>query len=298
MKKLTILIPVALVACLTFACSAKNKVDSARIVKALPKEAFVKPKKERTLLVFSVTNGYHHGSIPTGQAALKMLGEKTGAYKTVLSNDLSNFEPENIAKFDAICFLNTTGSVFVPKNLDKLSADEQKKAKKHAKRLQKSLMKHVKDGAGFVGIHAATDTNYDWPEYGEMIGAYFNGHPWGAGTKVSIKVEPGRENNPLVAHMDGKNLNFKEEIYQFKEPYDSSKVGMLLRLDTEKSPMDRPGINRKDKDFGVSWVRNWGKGRVFYCSLGHNNHIYSNPKVLKLYLGGIQWALGDLKVSE
>ena len=172
-----------------------------------------------------------------------------------------------------------------------------KESEKHVERLQKSLMAFVKGGKGFVGIHAATDTFYNWPDYGDMIGAYFDGHPWGADREVSIKVEPGQEKHPLVAMFDGKNQDFKEEIYQFKAPYDSKKVHMLLRLDPEKTDMKLGGIKRTDNDFGVAWARSWGKGRVFYCSLGHNEHIYWNPTILRHYLAGIQWAIGDYKVK-
>lgn len=85
-----------------------------------------------------------------------------------------------------------------------------------------------------------------------MINGCFDGHPWGAGTPVSIKVEPGQEKHPLVAMLEGKNLEFKEEIYQLRDPYDSKAVHMLLRLDTEKTNMTLPGIKRKDNDFGVA----------------------------------------------
>lgn len=300
MKKLVLLFPILLVAVLPFAFSAKEPGEGAvkQVSQALPQAALVKPEKARKLLVFSVTNGFRHSSIEIGRKALAMMGEKTGAYEAVVSDDLANFEPEKIGEFDAICFLNTTGSVFAPKDVNKLPEAEKKAALERAERLKKSFMDHIKGGAGFVGIHSATDTFYDWAEYGEMINGYFSGHPWGSGTPVSIKVEPGQENHPLVAHLEGKNLEFKEEIYQLKDPYDSKAVDMLLRLDTEKSPMDLKGINRKDKDFGVSWIRDWGKGRVFYCSLGHNEHIYQNEKVLQIYLAGIQWALGDLKIEE
>ncbi len=96
---------------------------------------------------------------------------------------------------------------------------------------------------------------------------------------------------------EGKNVEFPEEIYQFKEPYDSSSVHMLLRLDTEKTDMTKAGIKRTDGDFGISWARHWGSGRVFYSSLGHNHDMYWHPKVLRHYLAGIQWALGDYKVE-
>lgn len=128
-----------------------------------------------------------------------------------------------------------------------------------------------------------------------MMNGYFAGHPWNAGTNVHIYVEPGKEEHPLVAMFGGEPVEFKEEIYQFKDPYDSSKVDMLLRLDPEKS--DKKKGARKDNDYGVAWARNWEKGRVFYCSLGHNHDMYWHPKVMRHYLAGIQWALGDYEVE-
>jgi type 1 glutamine amidotransferase len=269
------------------------------IAKALPAEAYAKPAKPRKVLVFSRTAGFRHASIATGKVALTELGKKTGAFETVVSDDLANFEPKTIDQFDAIVFLSTTMDVFMPPQpvLDGMNAVDRKDTEARVERLKKSLMDFVKGGKGFVGIHAATDTFYNWSEYGDMIGAYFDGHPWGAGQEVSIQVEPGQEKHPLVAMFEGKNQDFKEEIYQFKAPYDSKNYHMLLRLDTGKTDMKLGGIKRTDKDFGVAWARSWDKGRVFYCSLGHNDHIYWNPAVLRHYLAGIQWAIGDYKVK-
>lgn len=270
-----------------------------KINEVLPEKPFAKPKKPRKLLVFSKTNGFRHGSIATGKVALTEMGRKTGAFEAVISDDLAEFEVKNLKKYDAICFLSTTMDVFSPhpKALKKMSEDEKKEAKKTELRLKDNLMHFVKSGHGFVGIHAATDTCYEWSEYGKMINGYFDGHPWGAGTPVSIKVEPGQEKHPLVAMFEGKNVDFKEEIYQLKEPYDSDAVHMLLRLDTERTDMTVNGVKRTDGDFGVAWARYWEKGRVFYCSLGHNHEIYWHPKVLRHYLAGIQWALGDYDVQ-
>lgn len=287
--KPTLLLPLASAAAAFFLVAAgpDNERPPAgaedKIAAALPDEAYAKPAKARKLLVFSKTAGFRHESIATGKLALSELGKKTGAFEAVISDDLANFEAGKIDEFDAIVFLSTTQDVF--RDSDKAEA------------LRESLMNFVKGGKGFVGIHAATDTFYNWSEYGEMIGGYFDGHPWNAGTNVSIKVEPGQEKHPLVAMFEGKNLDFKEEIYQLKEPYDSKKVHMLLRLDTEKSDMKVNGIKRDDQDFGVSWARSWGEGRVFYCSLGHNHDMFWHPVVLRHYLAGIQWALGDFKVK-
>lgn len=278
---------------------ADKKVSEteARIIAALP-EKKAEPKQKRKLLVFSVTNGFRHGSIPTGQAALALLGEKTGAFEAVISDDLANFEKDKISQFDAICFLNTTMEVFKPHPNVWNTLNEEQKAEATARdaRLKVNLLEFIRSGKGFVGIHAATDTFYEWAEYGEMIGGYFDGHPWGAGTPVSVAVEAGKKDHAIVAGLEGEPLNFNEEIYQHKAPYDSKKVEMLLRLDVEKSAKVG-GLKRTDNDYGVSWIKPYGKGRVFYCSLGHNDHIYWNNKVLGVYLNGIQWALGDLEIK-
>lgn len=300
------LIPACLVGAVALFAVAYNPAEEKtppgaveKIAAALPAEAYAKPAKPRKLLVFSRTNGFRHDSIATGKVALSEMGKKTGAYEAVISEELVNFEKDKIAQFDAICFLSTTMNPFSPfkEELEKMTDDEKKAATEYEMQLKENLMAFVKGGGGFVGIHAATDTFYEWAEYGEMINGYFDGHPWNAGTSVSIKVEPGQEEHPLTAMFGGENIEFNEEIYQHKFPYDSSKVHMLLRLDPEKSDMNVQGLNREDKDWGVSWARNWEDGKVFYCSIGHNHEMFWNPKVLKHYLAGIQWAMGDLKAD-
>lgn len=269
----------------------------AKVLEGVEGLQAVEVKKPRKLLVYAVTRGFRHKSIPTGKFAMRVLGEKTGAFEAVISDDMAHFEPEKIHDFDAICFLNTTKDVFKPAKDEwaKMDPAQRKKAQEREVRLQQSLIDFLKSGKGFVGIHAATDTYYSWSEYGEMIGGYFDGHPWNAGTPVSIMVEKGQEQHPCCAHLEGGNLNFKEEIYQFKAPYDPNKLHMLLRLDPEQTDISRG--KRADEDYGVSWLKHHGQGRVFYCSLGHNDHIYANPQVLEHYLKGIQWALGDLEAE-
>lgn len=282
-------------------CDADEKTPSEqltaeqRVREAIPQGEF-KPKQPRRMLVFSVTRGYRHGSIGIGKKAFQLLGEKTGAYEAVVSDDLANFEKGKIEQFDTICFLNTTLSVFRPnaRDLKGKSAAELAEVDATEARLKANLLEFVKSGGGFVGIHAATDTYYDWPEYGEMIGGYFNGHPWGHNTAVSIKADEKALDDPIIASLGKSSLDFKEEIYQFKAPYDSKKLNVLLRLDTEKSNMKVFGVKREDGDFGVSWTKSYGRGRVFYCALGHNEHIYWNPTVLSIYLNGVRWSMGDL----
>ncbi|MEO1857328.1 MAG: ThuA domain-containing protein [Rubritalea sp.] len=304
-KSLPLLMAVSVATTGLVALNAKDSKSHAPLSKiekvklALPKDV-VQPKESRKLLVFSVTRGYRHRSIDLGKKALKMLGEETGAFEVVVSDELSNFEKNEIEKFDAICFLNTTNEVFQPKLVKgvTLSKEERLEVDRREKRLQNNLLEFIKSGGGFVGIHAASDTFYKWSEYGVMLGGYFDGHPWTSKTDVVIKVDESAKGNPIVASMGEESLSFKEEIYQLKEPYNSKELDMLLRLDTEKSNMKVKGVKRKDGDFGVGWTKSYGKGRVFYCSLGHNEHIYWNPKVMSIYLNGIQWAMGDLQIKK
>jgi uncharacterized protein len=299
------IVPTMLVGALAFCVVAYHPATeqapagaAEKIAEAIPAMAYAKPVKPRKLLVFSRTHGFRHESIATGKLAFSELGKKTGAFEAIISDDLAMFEKDRIGQFDAICFLSTTQNAFAPfdAELKKMSNEEKAAAKINELRIKENLMAYVKGGGGFVGIHSATDTFYEWREYGQMMNGYFNGHPWGAGTQVNLYVEPGQELHPLTEMFGGERLDFKEEIYQFRSPYDSSKVHMLLRLDPDKSGVVK-GRSRKDNDYGVSWARNWEKGRVFYCSLGHNHEMFWHPKIIRHYLAGIQWAIGDLKAE-
>lgn len=271
-----------------------SEADLAKMMAAAPAKASAVPTKKRRLLVYIVANGFVHSSRETGARAMEILGQKTGAWETVVSNDTAALEPDNLKTFDAVCFLNTTGDVFMPKDFDKLPDGQKATARARAERMQKGLVDFVSGGKGFIGVHSATDTLYNWTGYGELIGGYFDGHPWNAGDDVSVRIEdPG---HPVTRHLNGEALNFKEEIYQFKEPYDRSKQRVLMGLDLAKS-MKKDSLKRKDNDYAVTWIKNYGAGRVFYTSLGHREDKFSDPKVLGLYLSGIQFALGDLKAD-
>lgn len=268
---------------------------AAKIEAAIPKTPIAKPANPRKVLVFTATRGFRHSSIGIGSEAIALLGHKTGAFEATHSEDISVFEKNSLDKFDAVLFLNTTGELFTPADFDKLDEPAKKRAEETDARLKKNLQEFITGGKGFVGIHSATDTFYKWPFYGEMIGGYFDGHPWGAGDDVVIRVDDPR--HAVIAPIGGEPFSFKEEIYQLKAPYSRDRQRVLMTLDTGHTNMQKDGIHRSDGDFGVCWVRTQGQGRVFYCSLGHNEHIYTDPRMLRLYLAGIQFALGDLKAD-
>ncbi|MEA2068046.1 MAG: ThuA domain-containing protein [Verrucomicrobiota bacterium] len=254
-----------------------------KVKAALPSEAPAKPSKDRKVLVFTRCEGFVHSSIPLGAKAMALLGEKTGAFTIEESMDLEMFTPETLARFDAILFLSTT-------RLDPLP--EQKQA----------LLDFVRSGKGIIGIHAASDNFYQWEEGAKMMGGLFCGHPWTAKCTVQVKLdEPG---HPINAVFEGKPFRIQDEIYQFKDPYSRQNQRIITSLDmsdpdTKATKGGKPEkITRTDNDFGITWIRREGKGRVFYCSLGHNEHIFWDNRILQHYLAGIQYALGDYEVPD
>ncbi len=269
-----------------------SEKDIQKITDALPAKAPAKPAKPRKILIFSKTNGFRHGSIATGAKALTLLGEKTGAWTAIHSEDDALFEPDTLKQFDAVVMVNTTGELFRPR---KLPGDpEQKKAAlEREERLKQSLVDFVKSGKGLAGTHSATDTYKKWAEYNKMMGGAFAGHPWHK--KVPVRILAAA--HPVNKAFAGTEFEVTDEIYQFRNDTAlPSERKMLLALDNEKLPdIDRG--RREDKFYPISWVAKYGEGRTFYCSLGHRNEIYWNPVVLKHYLAGIQYALGDLEAD-
>ncbi|GMW00579.1 MAG: hypothetical protein AMXMBFR84_17160 [Candidatus Hydrogenedentota bacterium] len=248
-----------------------------KVKMAIPTEARVQPKQPRKLLVFTKTAGFRHKSIEIGSYSIKTMGEQTGAYSAYITDNPNAFKKDFLDQFDGVLMLNTTMTLFEDKVL------------------QQNLLDFVAAGKGIAGIHAATDCFYDWASYGDMMGGYFDGHPWGAGDTVTVRIDdPG---HPLVEVFHNRDYVVIDEIYQLKEPYSRDKLRILLTLNTDKTDMTKKGIKRTDGDFAVSWVRAYDKGRVYYCSLGHNEHIYWDPTITRYYLDGLQFALGDLEAD-
>lgn len=247
-----------------------------KIEAAAPAAAVVKARKDRRILVFWRCEGFFHGEgIAGGNHALAVMGRRTGAYGADFSDDYSVFEASNLAKYDAVVFNNTT-HLKLP--------DSAKQA----------LLDFVRGGKGIVGIHAATDSFYDWPEGAAVLGGLFDGHPWGAGGTWAFKLDA--PSHPLNRAWGGKGFKLRDEIYQFKAPYTRADRRVLLSLDLSDPATGgvKGGVKRTDRDFAVAWVKKEGAGRVFYCSLGHADNVFQDSAVLRFYLDGIQFALGDL----
>ena len=232
------------------------------------------PKKK--LLAIGEEKGYRHESVSHALATIERLGRESGLWDTEIRTDTEaltkkklEYNARNLANFDAVVFY--TGGT--------LEMDDEKKA---------ALLGFIHDeGKGFVGIHSATITFPDWPAYGDMIGGYFDEHPWGtfdAPIVVEDPAFPGLGEWPP-------SLLLRDEIYQLKD-YSRDKVRVLLRLDPAKLDLANKRVHRTDGDFAVAWARMYGKGRVFYSTLGHPVENWDNPQVQAMYAGAIKWALG------
>ena len=261
-----------------------------------PREA---PREQRKVLVWNTPEHLyakdpHKGyCIPYGTCAIETLGKKTGAFETVVSGDLAMYLPENIKQFDAIVMNNSSNAWITPTD-DDMQKEEFKKcgADKEAveEALRKSLLDYVSGGGGLVAYHYAIGANRQWPEFHELLGAKFTGHPWNE--EVGVRVDD--PSHPLVQAFGGEDFRLADEIYQYDAPYDRGKLRVLLSIDTGRTNMGVKWIRREDNDFALAWVKTYGKGRVFYTSFGHRTDLFWNPQLLQFYLDAIQFVTGDL----
>lgn len=264
-----------LLSLLTSLAAAQNQAGIAGSTPPPPHEKKIHLKH---ILVIGQTKGFEHDSVSDGMAAIYNMGRDTGLWEATLRTDTELItkkslerNAKNLDYFDALVFVSTTGEL----DLD----DSQKK----------DMMSFIKDdGKGFVGVHAALDTNYKWPEHGEMIGGWFDQHPWMTFNAPIINED---SNFPAVRHFPHAFVKY-DEIYQPKE-WSREKVNVLLSLDPAKLNYENnPRIHRTDHDFAVAWAKMHGKGRVFYSTLGHTEEAWSDPDIRKMYFEAIRWVLG------
>ena len=266
-----------------------------QIENALPKALPATPDKKRRLLVFNLHVNKDrqpvagHYSIPYANYAILRMGEKTGAYETDFSGDTLVFQADVLKNYDAICFNNTGGVLF------------------NDPELRMNLLDFVYGGGGFIGIHAAAATFVQWPvydqfpEFGIMLGGYENGgHPWKENEWITIKLE--EPEHPVNRSFAYNKFEIADEVFQFSKPYSRDLVRVLMSIDitgTDTSMSRRILPERRaDWDLAMSWVKKYGRGRVYYSSFGDNPQINWDTRILTHYLSGIQYALGDLKAPD
>lgn len=238
-------------------------------------------RKTRRLLVVTVTKGYRHSSIPTGERVLRELGEQSHSYAVDYARTdeelAAKMSPQALKNYDAVAFVNTTGQPAAkqtgnPKDDDPPVPDRE------------AFMSWIKDGHAFIGVHSATDTFHNYPPYLEMIGAEFKTH----GPQSSVECLVEDMNHPATKDL-GKSVTVYDEIYQFQK-FNRAGVHQLLALDKHPNTGE-PGY------YPLSWCRAYGKGRIFYTALGHREDVWESGWFQRHLLGGIQWALGQAKGS-
>jgi uncharacterized protein len=220
----------------------------------------------KKVLYITYSAGFRHDVIPLSMELLPQIGKKTG-FDVVATKDLAFLSSVSLPAYDAVVFF-TTGELPIS------DADKG------------NLLAWIKSGKGFTGIHSATDTFYQWPEYGEMIGGYFDGHPWHQEVKVKVEdpKHPATRGLPAV-------WTVNDEIYQYRS-WDRSKRHVLLSLDTSSVDLKKEGVKRTDGDFALAWTSTYGKGRVFYSALGHRDDLWQRPEYQQFLAGGIRWSVG------
>ena len=256
----------------------KEKIEAA-----LPKQALVTPKAPRKLLIVDVApaGAYYHDTAAHANFAIQKMADTTGAFQAIFSNDLNNLKYPKILDYDAVFMNSGDGEVFSdPEVLN-------------------GLIRFVHEGGGLAGLHGASYASLDVPEFGDLIGAQSGPHHV---EKATLKVDDPNSpltkqfaGSPLTAELGGKGFVYTDEFYHFlpNGPYSRDKLHVLISIDAEKTDLSNWHV-RPDKDYGLVWIKSYGKGRVFNCAIGHTPTLFETPALAQMMLGAIQFVLGDL----
>jgi len=248
---------------------------------ATPRQASAKPKKPRKILVTDLQMYSGHETIPHGNLLLELLGKYTGAFEPTFSNDLNLLKYPKIKEFDAVFLNNVCGMIH------------------NDPEVREGILRFVREGGGIGGHHAVTFANNNWPEFADMMGGWAGAHHT---EKQVIKVDDPA--SPLTKSFGSASFDHVDEFYQFPptSPYSREKQHILLSIDVEKS--DRATGNRlcaqctrPDQDYGLAWIKTYGKGRTYFTPLGHTTIFYTDQRWTQHLLAAIQYILGDLEAD-
>jgi type 1 glutamine amidotransferase len=238
------------------------------------------PRPKQVLAWADVRNGYQHESITHALATIERLGHDSGLWETTIRTDSQPITKQPI-QFKTGTGI-ATGEQFLARNLTyydaifffgvrEIDLDAQQRA---------DLLSFVRDdGKGFVATHAGATAFFSWPEFGEMLGGRFDEHPWGI-TDATVVVEDRISASFVV----------NDEHYQLKD-FSRQSVHVLARLDPTGLDLKAPLVHRTDADFPVAWTKSYGKGRVFYSTLGHHRHLWDQAWLQTMYAEALKWAL-------
>jgi type 1 glutamine amidotransferase len=249
-----ILILIAVIVSLAAACGGDAAPAGPTPV---PAPGAATPVTAARVLMVTATAGFRHDSIATAQSVLASLGGSTGEFRVAATEDLSLLTASGLAGYEVVFFALTSGEL--PLTTDQKAA----------------VLNFVANGGGFLGAHSATDTLYDWPEYGEMLGAYFREHPWTQ--QAAVVAEDG--SHPAMTGVDTR-FTINEEFYTFREN-PRPRVQVLMRLD--------PVSVGASGDYPLAWARSYGRGRVYYNALGHFAATWQDARFQRQLRSAIRW---------
>lgn len=243
-----VLMVVSMISSTTFAETVETSNDNDEVKK---------------VLMVTATEIFRHASIDDAHEIMPQLGEEHG-FEVDITEDVSLLNAENLANYDVLAFVHTTGELPI--------SDQQKE----------DIINFVESGNGFFGVHAATDTFYEWEEYGELTGAYFDSHPWVH--EVTYDIEQG--DHPSTEHLDSQHTQL-EEVYLFQDNprYNGKHILMSLDMDSVDG--------EAHEDHPAAWVDEIGEGRMFYTALGHHPETWYKEDFQQHLVGGLQYAWGD-----
>jgi type 1 glutamine amidotransferase len=254
--------------------------------------------KKKSILVFSLHTGFEHWVIPHTEEMLKIISEKSGAFQVTGSKDISMFEPKNLQQFDAV-ILNNTCSKSDHRNLfwDKLRADsdaDSVQLMKQALEMENNLIQYVEKGGGLMVVHGAVTTLNKSRAFSRLVGASFDYHP----PQQPIQVRLVDPDHPLVQSFPKEGFNHVDEPYFYNNAYGDMDFRPLLYFNNAEIKDQRKNERRSEGKTYLAWIRSQGKGKVMYCSPSHNAQSFENPDLLRFFLNGIQYVVGDVECDD
>jgi type 1 glutamine amidotransferase len=254
----------------------------AQIDAAIPRQPVAKPAKPRKLLITDIQMYSGHSTIPHGNYMLELMAKYTGAFEPVFSNDPEMLKYPKIKEFDAVFFNNVCGMVH------------------NDPEVREGILRFVREGGGLGGNHAVTYANLNWPEFADMMGGWAGMHHV---EEQVLKIDDA--SSPLMKPFGSEPFTHTDEFYIFppSSPYSREKQHVLMSIDVERSDRATTGkfcelCTRPDQDYGVAWVKGYGKGRTYFTPLGHTTIMYTDKRWTGHLLAAIQYLLGDVTTDE
>ncbi|MFU8847172.1 MAG: ThuA domain-containing protein [Opitutales bacterium] len=278
------------------------------VAERAPKAPVVPPKEPRKVLVFSLVTGFVHWCIPHSEAVIEILGNESGAYETVASEDIEIFRPERLREFDAVVLNNNCPArgerdMFHDVLIGKIDEFGEKykdmplaEREALAKMLYRSLVDYVAEGGGLVLLHGAITNFSNSDEFSALAGGSFDYHP----RQQDVTLIPVQPHHPLLKPFGGKPFVHYDEPYVMKGAYENFNFAPMLEMETASLNIRNERRRKEMSEIPryVAWIKPHEKGRVFFSSPSHNAQSFERPELLGFLLNGMQYALGDLDCDD